>query len=101
MISIGGGAKNEDWLQIQADVFNCEIVRLTSEQGPGMGAAMLAAYGCGWFDTLDACADTFLRPAKRYQPIPANVVKYDQLYRLYQQIYQQTRVLSESLAAFR
>ncbi|WP_152394621.1 xylulokinase [Paenibacillus guangzhouensis] len=101
MISIGGGAKNEAWLQMQADVFNCEIVRLTSEQGPGMGAAMLAAYGSGWFDSLEACADAFLRPALRYLPVPDHVAKYDQLYRLYQQIYQQTSGLSESLAAFR
>ncbi|MEH7087264.1 FGGY-family carbohydrate kinase, partial [Neobacillus drentensis] len=27
IISIGGGAKNEAWLQIQADVFNVEVVR--------------------------------------------------------------------------
>ena len=27
IISIGGGAKNEDWLQIQADVFDAEISR--------------------------------------------------------------------------
>ncbi|WP_314586888.1 xylulokinase [Paenibacillus terrigena] len=101
MISIGGGAKNETWLQIQADVFDAEIVRLTSEQGPGMGAAMLAAHGCGWFESLEACANEFLRPAQRYQPNPENVAKYDQLYRLYQQVYDQTKVLSESLAAFR
>jgi len=101
MVSIGGGAKNEAWLQIQADVFNAEIVRLETEQGPGMGAAMLAAYGCGWFESLEACADAFLRPAQCYQPIPANVAKYDQLYQLYQQIYDQTKALSESLAAFR
>ncbi|WP_421102889.1 xylulokinase, partial [Sporosarcina psychrophila] len=51
VISIGGGAKNEVWLQMQADIFDADIVRLKSEQGPGMGAAMLAAYGCGWFDS--------------------------------------------------
>src|SRR5699024_11705090 len=30
IISIGGGAKNEDWLQIQADIFDAKIVRLSS-----------------------------------------------------------------------
>src|SRR5699024_6688934 len=52
VVSIGGAAKNEDWLQIQADIFNAKVVKLSSEQGPGMGAAMLAAYGCNWFSTL-------------------------------------------------
>src|SRR5699024_2013183 len=60
VVSIGGAAKNEDWLQIQADIFNAKVVKLSSEQGPGMGAAMLAAYGCNWFSTLQECADQFL-----------------------------------------
>ena len=28
VVSIGGGAKNKQWLQIQADIFNVEIVKL-------------------------------------------------------------------------
>src|SRR5699024_12059322 len=68
IISIGGGAQNEDWLQIQADIFDAKIVRLSSEQGPGMGAAMLAAYGCGWFDSLKACADEFLDVEREFVP---------------------------------
>lgn len=32
IISIGGGAKNETWLQIQADIFNAKVVKLSSEQ---------------------------------------------------------------------
>src|SRR5690625_796920 len=47
VVSIGGGAKSSEWLQIQADIFNAKVVKLNSEQGPGMGAAMLAAYGLG------------------------------------------------------
>src|SRR5699024_2765544 len=43
IVSIGGGAKNEHWLQMQADIFNANIVQLENEQGPGMGAAMIAA----------------------------------------------------------
>ncbi len=33
VISIGGGAKNEAWLQMQADIFNTNIVKLDTEQG--------------------------------------------------------------------
>lgn len=41
VISIGGGARNEAWLQMQADIFNADIIKLESEQGPALGAAML------------------------------------------------------------
>lgn len=101
VISIGGGAKSETWLQIQADIFNAQIVRLNSEQGPGMGAAMLAAYGCGWFESLKACADQFLQVDKTFTPIPENVVKYQELYRIYKDIYSRTKDTNHQLAAFR
>lgn len=101
IVSIGGGAQNEDWLQMQADIFNATIVRLKSEQGPGMGAAMLAAFGCGWFDSLQACADVFLEEGKQFKPDPANVEQYEKLFTVYTEVYGQTKELNEKLLAFR
>lgn len=100
VVSIGGGAKNEAWLQIQADVFNTEIVQLKTEQGPGMGAAMLAAYGCGWFDSLEECADQFVKRKKLIRPIPEHVEKYKAMYAIYKKIYGQTYPLSQELKKF-
>ncbi len=101
IISIGGGAKNETWLQMQADIFNARIEKLSSEQGPGMGAAMLAAYGSGWYPSLKACADEFIKISKSYEPIRENVEVYKELFAVYQQTYTQTKELNESLKAFR
>ncbi|MHA0857892.1 xylulokinase [Paenibacillus sp. CMAA1364] len=101
VISIGGGTKNENWLQMQADIFNATILKLETEQGPAMGAAMLAAYGSGWFPTLQECASHFLRTAKSYVPNPETVAVYEQLFSLYQEVYGQTRDLNNKLAAFR
>ncbi|MEH6992150.1 xylulokinase [Neobacillus drentensis] len=101
IISIGGGAKNDTWLQMQADIFNAKIEKLTSEQGPGMGAAMLAAYGCGWFASLKECADQFIQTAKTYHPIKENVETYRKLFNVYQQVYTQTKVLNDQLKEYR
>jgi xylulokinase len=101
IVSIGGGAKNETWLQMQADIFNARIEKLSSEQGPGMGAAMLAAYGCGWYPSLKECAEVFIEPAKVYEPIPENVEAYQKLFAIYQQVYIQTKALNEQLREFR
>src|SRR5699024_4282069 len=60
IVSVGGGAKNKDWLQMQADIFNTPVVTLATEQGPGMGAAMIAAVGAGWFTDFEACTDVFV-----------------------------------------
>lgn len=101
VVSIGGGAKNETWLQIQADVFNTEIVQLETEQGPGMGAAMLAAYGCGWFSSLENCARTFVKQKKVIQPIPEHVEQYRALFKMYKKIYESTENLSRDLKQFK
>jgi xylulokinase len=101
IISIGGGAKNPVWLQMQADIFNAEVVALENEQGPGLGAAMLAAVGCGWFPGLDECAGVFVKRSYAYEPDPAAVKRYEELFRIYQEVYAQTSALNQSLSAFR
>lgn len=101
IVSIGGGAKSDEWLQIQADIFNAKIVKLSSEQGPAMGAAMIAAYGCGWFDSLKECADAFLSVEREFEPIHDNVEIYKELFGLYQSVYCQTKRLNEDLSHFR
>jgi xylulokinase len=101
IISIGGGAKNDIWLQIQADVFNARIQKLSSEQGPGIGSAILAAYGSGLYSSLEECSDAFLQPVITYEPIKENVEKYKELFSLYRSIYSQTEKLNKRLHSFR
>jgi xylulokinase len=101
IISIGGGAKSPLWLQMQADIFNAEVVQLENEQGPGMGAAMLAAYGCGWFASLEECADAFIKRASTYSPNPENVKRYEELFQVYKSVYAQTKPLNDRLVPFR
>jgi len=101
IISIGGGSKNETWLQMQADIFNAKIIKLSSEQGPGMGAAMLAAYGSGWFETLQECTEEFLQEDKSYEPIEENVAVYEELFKLYKQVYSSTQSINNKLMQYR
>jgi len=101
VVSIGGGAKNPVWLQMQADIFNATVVSLENEQGPGLGAAMLAAYGCGWFDSLEACAGRFVKHGDSYEPNPQAVEVYADLFKVYQQVYHQTKELNQQLIPFR
>ena len=77
------------------------VVALENEQGPGLGAAMLAAYGCGWFDSLDACAAKFVKHAASYDPNPEAVEAYRGLFGIYREVYTQTRGLNQALAAYR
>ena len=101
VVAIGGGAKSPLWLQIQADIFNKKVVSLKNEQGPGMGAAMLAAVGLGWFDSVQDAAKEFTEFGKEYLPDPERAARYEEMHNIYKQVYGQTAELSHQLLAYR
>lgn len=75
---------------MQADIFNTQVTALKYEEGPGVGAAMLAAYGLGWFNTMQACAETFIALGETYKPNIENhkninsILKFIRIYTLRQ-----------------
>ena len=91
IISVGGGAKNREWLQMQADIFDASIVTMETEQGPAMGAAMIAAVGVSWFADLKICAQEVVSYKEEIHSIPENVEKYEVCYRKYREIYPATK----------
>lgn len=92
LISVGGGAKNQEWLQIQADIFNAEIIQLSVEQGPGLGACLIAAIGCGWFgNAKSAVAACVSYQEKTFYPKAENVEMYQKLYLNWKEIYHHTK----------
>ena len=101
IVSIGGGAKNPAWLQMQADIFSARVVTLNKEQGPALGAAILAAYGAGLFASLAECAKVFTAYKDEYMPNQENVEHYRKLYALYKKVYPQTKEICESLMEYR
>lgn len=97
IISVGGGAKNNNWIQIQADIFGVPITTLTNEEGPAQGAAMIAAIGLNWFANHKDCIDAFVKFNKTVYPNEEHVQLYKKYYSLYSRIYQQTVDLSHEL----
>ncbi len=98
MVSVGGGAKNKTWLQMQADIFNKNIVTLEIENGPSTGAAMLAAVGAGYYDDFKTCAKDFVKYKKEYKPNPENVKIYEKYYEVYRMVYPNTKEISKKLS---
>ena len=98
MVSVGGGAKNKTWLQMQADIFNKNIVTLEIENGPSTGAAMLAAVGAGYYDDFETCAKDFVKYKKEYRPNPENVIIYEKYYEVYRMVYPNTKEISKKLS---
>lgn len=97
-VLVGGGAKNPSWTQINANIFSKEMKTLTSEEGPGLGATILAALGLGWFESFEECVAEFVDYNDSVQARENEVDLYKKYYEIYQKIYEQTKTLSKEIA---
>ena len=92
LISVGGGAKNPDWLQMQADILDTEIISLAVEQGPCAGACIIAAFGCGWSEDIQSLIEGFVvYKQHRYEPNKQNVEQYRRIYKIWKRMYAATK----------
>ena len=83
----GGGAKSPLWKRIFANVLSSELEVPVSEQGPGMGGAMLAMVACGEYDTVKDCCEKLCAVASTVKPEPELVAKYEVRYQQFRKIY--------------
>ncbi len=83
----GGGAKSSLWKKIFANVLNIRLEIPVSEQGPGMGGAMLSMVACGEYPDVKACCEKLTSVARTVEPEPALVAKYEKKYQQFQKIY--------------
>ena len=77
LIAIGGGARNDLWLQIFADVFGKTIVKPNVlEEATSMGAAITGGVGVGLFENFQVI-DRFLQPEESFTPDLEKTAVYD------------------------
>ena len=93
----GGGAKSPLWKKIMANVLNIELECLESEQGPGMGGAMLAMVACGAYPDVATACRNLTHVASTVTPEPALAAKYAQRYRQFREIYPACKTLFTKL----
>lgn len=97
IVSIGGGAKSDFWLQLQADTFDAKISRLKYEEGPCMGAAILAVYGLGWYNNFEKIIQKFICYEKSFVPRQQYHQLYMKYFEVYEGVYRQTQPLTQRL----
>ena len=83
----GGGAKSPLWRKMIANVMNMKIDRIESEEGPGYGAAILAAVGCGVFSSVEEAAGRLVKITDTEEPDPQLAEKYEEKYQKYRKLY--------------
>ncbi len=84
----GGGAKSPLWRTILANILNLELQLPETEQGPGLGAALLAAVACGAYpDVQTAAGQLSGKIAEHTLPDPELTALYDERYGIYRALY--------------
>jgi len=89
----GGGAKSLIWRKIMANVLNLEVDIIESEEGPGYGGAILAAVGCGEYDSVEEAAKKLVKVVDTVKPDSELVKKYEKRYKIFRQIYPNLKFL--------
>jgi len=72
----GGGAQANAWCQIKADVMQTPVVRTAHRETGLIGAAMAAAVGLGWHESLAAAAAVMCPVERVFEPRAAFVPCY-------------------------
>lgn len=97
----GGGAKSPLWRQMVADIMNVKVDTIHSEEGPGFGAAILAAVGCGTFASVEEAAEKLIRVVATTEQRKDIVEKYEKKYQVFRSLYPALKPVFGTLAEAR
>ena len=83
----GGGAKSPLWTRIIANVMNVQLEIQKNDEGPSLGAAILAAVGCGRYSSLDEAIGSVVKTEKTIAPEKELAEKYEEKYKHFRRLY--------------
>ncbi len=87
MMACGGGGKSPVWRQMLADLYNCMVTTVQQQEGPALGAAILAGVGCGIYPSVEEACDRLIHEKNGTLPDAGEAQIYAGCHRLYQSLY--------------
>lgn len=79
-----GGAKSEFWVQMIADVLQADCQRISIDEGPAFGAAILAGVGIGFWNNVAEACEKVIKVSSTTSPSGEN---YEESYRRFKSLY--------------
>ena len=87
MLACGGGAKSALWRGMLADVYGIPCGRIESDEGPALGAAILAMVGAGIYPTVGDACDAVVKLRDVAEPDADRHAEYMKYYGIYKKLY--------------
>ena len=83
----GGGGKSPLWRQMLADIYDCSVTTMQSEEGPALGAAILALVATHEYRSVPEACKKIIQIKETQNPISVNTSKYKKYYDVYKETY--------------
>jgi len=88
IVARGGGARSTLWRQIQADIFNSEVMTVEVKEEAAFGAALLAGVGVGVYRDLEEAVREAVKVRGVQYPSADRVGVYERHYqKIYRRLY--------------
>jgi xylulokinase len=98
IIGVGGGTKNMEWMQMISDIANVEMIIPEQQIGASYGDAFMAGVGVSIFKDLSEITK-WVRTKYHIRPNLDNWKKYEPHYKIYRNLYEQTKGSMRELSA--
>jgi len=96
----GGGSRSDVWMQIMANVLDCEITTLKVDEGSSMGAALLGAYAIGDFGSIEEVSNLWVKRKEAVRPEPGSVREFEKKYQKYLKLYENVKSFNSFLERY-
>jgi xylulokinase len=97
----GGGARNEVWCQLRADVMRRTVVVGAADEPGLLGCAAVAWTGLGLYTSLAQAQEIIAQPHKRYETQSGKADDFDELYTIYKDAVSAVAPISRRLSPLR
>lgn len=92
--TVGGGARSDTWLQIKADIMATQVVALNVSEAACLGAALLAGWATGVYNSLPEAVDQTVKVRRIFQPAPDRSQAYREILDVYERLYPALKPIS-------
>jgi len=86
-VVVGGASKIDVWNQIKADIVGVPFSCIQTTEAGCLGVAILAAYGLGWYESIEEASGKMIKITKKFEPQINNKKMYDDEYERFVKLY--------------
>ncbi len=91
VITVGGGARSDLWMQIRADIFGKPIEIPACNEAGTLGSAMFCYASTGVFDSVQEAQSRLVHMARTFRPSAGNAAAYQKNYARYKEMYERLK----------